>query len=426
MTHLTRNSTHLTNILIVLVLLLDDRKPTKLPNNFKSLVIQEWLKGVQRDNIAGDNGLSAGSVTNIVNEWRDALGFSAADELRELAVTLKKIGITAAQCATGFRVAMMMSRLGVIENCFESFMIDVYKGGNNLGITPERIASYLTNLIEFSKTVPFSQISEFIQQKAEQKKDLEQETQMLNDQIKKLNEEKSISEARRASAIHEENRTTDELKSYSDSKKELGRYDIHIDDDLLKFVKVVHGISQQGYDVGKVIKEFSDLESLKREHWSYQASIPNLKKNYDDLNQKYSMLEQSMNSCDQALSLYNELRSMGFGLKELKLLRNTFNEIADANNIPEDQACQKFFRNIEEDYDDKLGFESKLDKLRSDIVTVNTNLNVSRIALLAQPLVGPSFQRLFSKGLVEQDIVDLANIFERSHGGGGTDKQSLV
>ena len=114
-------------------------------------------------------------------------------------------------------------------------------------------------------------------------------------------------------------------------------------------------------------------------------------------------------------------------LKELKLLRNTFNEIADANNIPEDQACQKFFRNIEEDYDDKLGFESKLDKLRSDIVTVNTNLNVSRIALLAQPLVGPSFQRLFSKGLVEQDIVDLANIFERSHGGGsGTDKQSLV
>jgi hypothetical protein len=37
-----------------------------------------------------------------------------------------------------------------------------------------------------------------------------------------------------------------------------------------------------------------------------------------------------------------------------------------------------------------------------------------------------SDQRLFSKGLVEQDIVELANIIERSHGGGGTDKQSLV
>jgi hypothetical protein len=37
---------------------------------------------------------------------------SAADELRELAVTLKKIGISAAQCALGFRTAMTMNRLG--------------------------------------------------------------------------------------------------------------------------------------------------------------------------------------------------------------------------------------------------------------------------------------------------------------------------
>ena len=49
--------------------------PAKLPDNFKSLVIQEWLNGTQRDKIAGDNGLSAGAVTNIVDEWRLALVF---------------------------------------------------------------------------------------------------------------------------------------------------------------------------------------------------------------------------------------------------------------------------------------------------------------------------------------------------------------
>jgi predicted nucleic acid-binding Zn-ribbon protein len=406
--------------------------PAKLPANIKSLVIQEWLKGGQRDKIAGDNGLSAGSVTNFVNEWRSALGFSSADDLRELAVTLRKIGITAAQCAAGFRVAMMMNRLGVIENNYESFMIHVYKRGNNLGLTPESIASYLTDLIEFSKTIPFSQMSEFIQQKAEEKKTLEQEIERLNEQIKKLNEEKSISEARRASALHEENMTTAELKSYSDLKKELGRHGIHIDDDLSKFAKVVHGISQELYDAGKVIKEFADLESLRTEYWSYQESIPNLKMKYDGLKKECSTLEQYVNSYNQTLSLYEELQAIGFGLKELKQLRNTINEIASANNIPKDQACQKFYNDIEEDYDYKLGFESKLDKLRSDIVTVNTNLNFSRKALLAQPLVGPSLQRLSSKGLVEQDIVELVNIlFGRSHGdcaGGSSDiyKQSLM
>ena len=40
---------------------------------------------------------------------------------------------------------------------------------------------------------------------------------------------------------------------------------------------------------------------------------------------------------------------MGFGIKELKLLRNTIKEIADANNnIPPDQAQQKFYKDIEE------------------------------------------------------------------------------
>ncbi len=37
---------------------------------------------------------------------------------------------------------------------------------------------------------------------------------------------------------------------------------------------------------------------------------------------------------------------MGFGLKELKLLRNTINEIAEANKIPADQAQQKFYKDI--------------------------------------------------------------------------------
>jgi hypothetical protein len=406
--------------------------PSKLPDNLKSLVIQDWLSGKQRDKIAGDNGLSAGAVTNTVNEWRLALGFSAADGLRELAVTLKKIGITPAQCALGFRAAMTMNRLGVKEDDFESFMSDVYNRSKNLGLTPESIACYLTNLIEFSKTVPFSQISEFIQQKADEKIKLEEETQKLKDQIKILKEEKSTSELRRTSALYEENITTVQLKSYSELKEALGGYGISIDADIPRFAKVVHGISQKGYDVGEVIKQFSDLELLRTDYLHYQAAIPDLRRKYDGLNEECSTLEQLVNSYNQKLSLSDELESMGFGLKELKLLRNTINEIAEANNIPADQAQQKFYKDIEEQYDDKIGFELQLNKLRSEISTVNMNLNFSRIALLAQPLVGPSLQRLFSKGLVEQDIVELANfLFERSNvidGGSSTnaDKQSLM
>jgi hypothetical protein len=415
---------------------------SKLPAHTKSLVIQQWLEGVQRDLIAANNGLSAGAVTNVVNEWRRGLGSAIIDDLRELGVTFRKVGITPAQCALGFRIAMMMAKLGVKkEDDLEPFILHVYNNCIDLGLSPEDVASHIKDLLEFSKNtnnnaVPLSQISDFIQQKTNEKKKLEEEIQILKDEIKTLNEEKLDSEHRRASALYEEHMTAVELKSHSDLKEKLGQYGIPIDD-ISKFAKVIHGISQKGYDVGKVIEEFSELESTRSKYWDYKASIPDLKIKYDGLNQEYSELEQSVNSCKQKLSLNNELQAMGFGIKELKLLRNTIKEIADANNIPPDQAQQKFYKDIEEQYDDKLGFESQLNKLRSEIATVSNNLTFLRTATLAQPLVGPSLQRLFSKGLSEQDIVELANIFERSHiysGDGGSDggsstnidRQSLI
>ena len=122
---------------------------------------------------------------------------------------------------------------------------------------------------------------------------------------------------------------------------------------------------------------------------------------------------------------------MGFGLKELKLLWHTINEIVEANNISDEDAVHKFFNDIEEQYDDKLGFESKLDKLRSDFVNINDELAISRSKLLVQPLVGPALQRLFENGIKERDIVELASISEKygargSRGNSPIDKQTLI
>src|SRR6476646_728346 len=385
---------------------------SKLPEHTKSLVIQQWLQGVQRDLIAANNGVSAGAVTNVVNEWRRGLGSAIIDDLRELGVTFRKVGITPAQCALGFRIAMMIAKLGVKKDDLEPFILHVYNNCIDLGVSPDNVASHIKDLLEFSKntnnnTVPLSQISDFIQQKTNEKKKLEKEIQTLKDEIKTLNVEKLDSEHRHASALQNENITAVELKSYSDLKDERGWYGITIHD-VSKFAKAVRGISQKGYDVGKVIEEFSELESTRSNYWDYKNSIPDLKIKYDGLNQENSKLEESVNSCKQKLSLNNELQAMGFGIKELKLLRNTIKEIADANNIPPDQAQQKFYKDIEEQYDDKLGFESQLNKLRSEIAPVSNNLTFLRTALLAQPLVGPSLQRLFSKGLSEQDIVEQA------------------
>jgi hypothetical protein len=176
----------------------------KLQDQIKSLVIQQWLQGLSRDSIAANCGISTGAVTGIVNEWRQGLGSTTGTELRELAVTLKKVGINPAQCATGFRAAIAMTKLGVKEDDFESFMSDVYNRCSNIGLEAEKIASYLKDLLEFSRSVPFSRISGYVQQKLYDKQKLEEEMEKLKAQIGVLQKEISDSENLRNAALHDQ------------------------------------------------------------------------------------------------------------------------------------------------------------------------------------------------------------------------------
>jgi hypothetical protein len=397
----------------------------RIPDATRSLVIEQWELGAHRDTIAADNGLSAGTVTNIVNEWRAALGHARADEIREFGIILRRVGITPAQSALGFRTAMIMNKLGVKEDDFESFIFDVYNRCKDDGLSPQKVVDLLNDLVEFAKAnaVPFSQISGHVRQKAEDKNRLVGEIEDLTARVKGLEDETKASENRRAFALFEEKMTSAQIESYSGLMEELKGFGVPIDD-LSKFAKMIHGISQKGYDVRKVISEFSDLESTREEHLSYQVAIPDLKKKYEELKGECYSLEQTISSHNQTLSVFRELEEMEFDLKVLKLLRNTVNEIASANEIPPEQATQKFCKDIEEQYDDKLGFELKLMKTRSEIDSVAQSLIIARAALLSQPVIGVSLQRLFAKGLQEHDIVEIANLFERSND--DVDKQALL
>jgi hypothetical protein len=411
--------------------------PTKLPENIKSAVIQQWLQGSPRDLIAVDTGLSAGAVTNIINQWRRGLSYPLADDLRELAVTFKKIEITATQCALGFRLATIMIKLGVNEQEFEYFISQIYNDSKNLDLKADKIAYYLDELLKFSKDIPLSQIPDYIKQKTNEKSKLEKDIEELQEKIKQLKEERLAAEGLYNTSLENGSRTTSILAWYLKLKTELDRYKVPLEDVSL-FAKAVSRLGQYGYDTDKIIAESSELDFLKRQLQFYRTIIPDLENKYVKLNEECTSLEQMVNSHRQRSSVFDELEQMGFGLKELKLLWHTITEIVEANNISDEDAVQKFFKDVEEQYDDKLGFESKLDRLRSDAVYFNQEIDSLRSTLRTQPLVGPALQRLFENGIKEQDIIELAIVFGMysssqsgsGHGGGGgnnpIDKQTLI
>lgn len=113
--------------------------PVHTSSDIRTGVIRHWLMGDSRDVIASKFLISAGAVTNIVNEWRNNIGRYIADDLRELSLSLKKAQLSPLECATGLRMEKMMQRFGIKEEQFEYFMSEIYNKCQVLEIAPKQI-----------------------------------------------------------------------------------------------------------------------------------------------------------------------------------------------------------------------------------------------------------------------------------------------
>ena len=333
----------------------------------------------------------------------NGVGCFSPDAIRDLGISLNRVGISHAQCVDGFRIATMLRSFGVQEDKFECFIGDLQnRCCNELGLPLGRIAFYIANLAELSDNVPISEITNYISQKVDEKKAMEQKIKELEDQIEELQTKKSELEGRTASAVQKHAITQEKLEWYSTIKEELEKYGIPVDD-ISKVVVIANNVAKLfGYDNQRIIDALSNLQTLKYEYELYEGLVRYKRNECSSLQNMQSRLKEDVESCNQTLDIYAKLSDMGFGLKELKLLWRTIYEIADANNIPREDAIKKFFRDVEDHYDDKLGFESKIYELKEEV----NNLSQQNHSLFAE-LRG--YPKLASA------LVRLLDIFYRMH-----------
>ncbi len=123
----------------------------------ESQVIQDYLNGKTRKQIAIDNNTSTGNVSNITNEWKRRIGISDGEEIRDFAKTVKKSGLSVKQCADGFRTAQLMKKTGILsedENDkdnneeFTSFVKEIYLNCKNAGIDPPILDRWIRDLFD--------------------------------------------------------------------------------------------------------------------------------------------------------------------------------------------------------------------------------------------------------------------------------------
>jgi DNA-binding CsgD family transcriptional regulator len=77
----------------------NDGNKYNIPSYEEECILQYWLQGKTRDEIAQAFGVSRGTVSNIIAKFRNKLGHHDFDAARELGKQLRRQNMTLDNCA---------------------------------------------------------------------------------------------------------------------------------------------------------------------------------------------------------------------------------------------------------------------------------------------------------------------------------------
>jgi hypothetical protein len=77
------------------------------------MVIDKWLRGKSRNQIAEECRIGRGTVSAIIDDWIRSIGKELAAHYRDFGLVLNNSGLSFADCVTGHRVASSAKKLGI-------------------------------------------------------------------------------------------------------------------------------------------------------------------------------------------------------------------------------------------------------------------------------------------------------------------------
>lgn len=369
------------------------------------------MLGYLRSEISSECGISTGAVSSIVDDWRRSTGLELATLIRDLGVTLRRLGISPAQCATGLRISNLIERMGLDENSIESYLSEVFPKCQELGVNPNHIAKYIGGLIPLLDqqqhgAVSIQEIDSILEKRKQTNNDLEEETKRLDSKLQELRTATSFSRRNLEELAEKKKRLESELNWSANFRNELQRDGLNAEN-LPKLVKAARFFKDSGFSVEEMLLKFSNFKGMENAILGRDRQLEILKKRSRDL-------EEILQSQDELLAerrLKNreldELKQMGFGLWDLKVLRNLVTELAIENGqgVENGVAVKRFVSDIESHYTDYLRLRERVSQLRDDETRF-------RLMMVAIGPLGPTVSSFLSRKPSNDDIVEVIKLIE--------------
>jgi hypothetical protein len=372
----------------------------KISESMRNMVIKEWLKGNHRDRIAVQTGLSGGTVSNIIREWRDRLGNYEVEEMREFSVMCRKAGITPSQCVPAFRAFELQRKMGFDEDDIQFFTSRFYLSCKEFGLNEGNVAFLVADLMKLSEKVPLDQPQGYIEESKKEKERLEKAVEMLRADVAAMQNRQTV-------MLNEYNAVLSEIMLTRSLKEELGKHGMNLNN-ISKLVQTIQHISDMDFDANQIISRVSTIEAMEKKQADLQANILKQEERAIQLQKINNILLNSVDSHRQLLSVYQQLQYMGLGLRELDLLFKTITEISRENGFSLAMAATKFIDDVINHYKHVGGFESRIQELNEETEHIQREITMLRSTSSDVERAIDATGKLLSLGLDLTEIVQLA------------------
>ena len=183
----------------------------RIPDSIRKRVAQQWVSGISREVIARDNQISTGTVSKIINEFKEN-GFDL-DLLREVALVLKREGLRIDLLPSAVRLRNRLEERGLDEIKIDSLIetIDVHCFRRRLSV--EQFVDTIQNLSSLSEKIgmPLDHLPMHVDRLKQEIKSLEEKMKDARTKVRKFV---------RVSYV-----TMDEVDDYKRNKHKLRNYE---------------------------------------------------------------------------------------------------------------------------------------------------------------------------------------------------------
>jgi hypothetical protein len=239
-----------------------------------------------------------------------------------------------------------------------------------------------------------------------------EERQHLEQELKILRRDQVIARKEQEEALKNSQITIRTINEFIGLKDMLSKFELSFDNlpEIDRMARVLNTVKGCSYEPRTITTKLSAIDNLQERQLKLQEEVAIEGQRLNKTVRERVENEKRLSLSQMRLGLYDQLESMECGLKELTVLRNTILEISKSNNINPQFAFKKFYSDIKNQYDAKLGFEKTVEELKKSLIDAQQEFSSISIEISNHKNFQIKLRELFDHGVSLGDIVSWNNI----------------